>query len=115
MKEVAISVFDFLKQVPELTSFTANRIYPVLAKDVAVFPFAVYTIGEVPYISKDAREFPVKLGVYFQGDKIMDSMDLADVLKEKIEDSVFNYQSSQVDSDFEEGVVFLEIFFNIIK
>lgn len=109
MKKVSKQVYEFLQTIPELTSMVDSRIYPILAKENVKFPFATYTLGEVPYASKDAREFPIRVAVYFQGDKVTEAMDLADVIKDKVEDSNFLFNSSNIDSDYETGIVFIEI------
>lgn len=115
MKEISKQLYEFLQTIPELTAQVGNRIYPIIAKENVQFPFVTYTLGEVPYVSKDAREFPINVSVYFQGDKVTTAMDLADILKEKFDDSNFQFNSSEINSDYETGTVYIEINLTKIK
>lgn len=113
MKEVSKELFEFLNGLTDLTAIVGTRIYPIMAKENVTFPFATYTIGEVPYITKDGREFPITISVYFQGDHATTAMEVSDFMKYEFENSDYDFVSSEISSNYETGIFYTEI--NIIK
>lgn len=115
MIEVSKQLIAVLTAYVPLTNVVNNKIYPVLANEGVQFPFAVYSFGEVPFETKDACAYHVNLSVWFEPNKITEAMQMADALKELIDQNDWDFVSTNVNFDETSLKIFSEINFKIIK
>src|SRR5690606_6423583 len=108
MKEVSTRLKNVLSAYPALTAVVQNRIYPLLANETAVFPFAIYGFGEVPYESKDACAYNVNVSVWFEPNNITEAMQMADDLKTLAETHDWEFINTNVDFESTNQKIFSE-------
>lgn len=115
MIEVSKFLKDILSAYPELQDRVQNRIYPIIANESVIFPFAIYGFGEVAYQSKDASAYNVNVAVWFDSNNITEAMQMADDLKKLSEQNDWEFVNTNVDFDSQTQKIFSEINFKIIK
>ncbi|WKW47262.1 hypothetical protein P3875_04140 [Myroides sp. JBRI-B21084] len=114
MIEVSKHLHSILSAYLPLTNVVQTRIYPLIANETVVFPFAVYGFGEVPYESKDACAYTVNVAVWFDQNKIIEAYTMADVLKTLAELNSWEFINTNVDYSDVTQKIFSEINFKII-
>ncbi|MDR2223808.1 MAG: hypothetical protein LBE34_13900 [Flavobacteriaceae bacterium] len=122
MKEVSEMLFKYFTSLEVFKNEMKDKLYPLYVSNQKEFPFAVYNIGEVPYLTKDARSFPVTLSLCYQPEKYSEALDFADKMKDAVEDidefveeCGVEYMSTQTLFDEENEYVYVSINFNVIK
>jgi|SRR5690606_7660707 len=115
MIEVSTELKNILNAYPPLATSVQSRIYPLLANESVVFPFAVYGFGEVPFETKDACAYNVNVSVWFEPNNITEAMQMADDLKNLAENNDWEFINTNVDFDASTQKIFSEINFKIIK
>jgi len=115
MIKVSEELVTILKNYSALTTVVQQRIFPLIAKEATVFPFAIYGFGEVPFETKDACAYNVNVSVWFEPKHITEAYKMADDLKELSEQHDWEFYNTNVGFDSVTGKIFSEINFKIIK
>ena len=116
MKEVSDMLFKYFTELEVFKKEMRDRLYPIYVSEQKVFPLAVYNIGEVPYISKDARSFPVTLSLCYAPENYSAAMVFADEMKEAVDNFPNGeYLSTQTIFDDENEYIYININFNVIQ
>lgn len=115
MIEVSKMIIQVLKSNPGLLNLVGDRIYPLMANEKAVFPFAVYRFGEVASETKDAGGYLVNVTVWFEENKVTEAFETCDVLKEMVEGDGWDFVNTNADVEPETMSVYSEINFKITK
>lgn len=116
MKEVSEMLYKYITSSDVFKKEMEDKLYPIYASEAKEFPFAVYNIGEVPYLTKDARVFPITLSLCYMPESYSEAIEFADKMKEVIEDmNNAEWMSSQTVFEDESQYMYVNISFNIIK
>lgn len=115
MIKVSEYLISILKNYPDLASVVQDRIFPLVAKEGTVFPFAIYGFGEVPFETKDACAYDTNVTVWFEPNHVIEAYKMADDLKELSEQHDWEFYNTNVSFDSETGKIFSELNFKIIK
>lgn len=116
MKEVSEELYKYITGLDVFKAEMVDRLFPIYASEQKEFPFAVYNIGEVPYLTKDARIFPITLSLCYMPESYSEAIGFADQMKEAIEDmDNAEWLSSQTVFDDESQYMYVNLNFNIIK
>lgn len=116
MKEVSEELYKCITSSDVFKKEMKDKLYPIYASEAKEFPFAVYNIGEVPYLTKDARVFPITLSLCYVPESYSKAIGFADKMKEVIEGlNNTEWMSTQTIFDEENQYMYVNLVFNIIK
>ncbi|KZE82893.1 hypothetical protein AV926_04915 [Myroides marinus] len=116
MREVSEMLYKYFTSSEVFKKEMEEKLFPIYASEAKEFPFAVYNIGEVPYLTKDARSFPITLSLCYQPESYLSAIDFADKMKELVEEmDNAEWMSSQTVFDDESQYMYVNINFNVIQ
>lgn len=116
MEQVSQQIFEYFLNNNDFKQEMGDKIYPLFVSVQKEYPFAVYNIGEVPYVSSDGRMFPVTLSLCYEPENYLSAISFADKMKEAVEEmDDAEFVSTQTVFDDENFHIYVNINFNIIK
>lgn len=112
MKAVSDEIFNFFTTKASFTDIVASRLFPLVARKDATFPFAIYRIVQQEGQTKDADRYAITVNVYFEEDQYTECVTFADTVKTLIDASAYDWQQTEVDFVEEDQSFMASISFN---
>lgn len=115
-------IYSLLNGSDELTKLVGNKIYPIIVEKETSYPFIVYKRTTIiPDYTKDFHfKDSVLLDIICVSDDYSESIDIASIVRELLEDKRFNSMGIEsikvesADEDFIDNAYIQTISFNII-
>lgn len=97
MQVVSQEINSYFTSLVEFTSIMDDRLFPLVALEDTSFPFCIYKIEQQRGMSKDADTFDISLYAYFKAENYKEATQFNDVIREKLDESKYQYQDSSID------------------